>query len=109
MTERYTRKDAERAFKLLCETTGHRVATQWDDVGAWQLDYAACYGGYVVHEVLDHGIREPMGSRRRPAREFCSTVNFAVRAFESAARQAREAGYAEGVSLDAYQAIARRA
>lgn len=33
MTDRYTRKDAERSFEWLCEMTGHRIATAWNDVG----------------------------------------------------------------------------
>lgn len=78
---RYGRKDAEAAFARLAAATGNRIATSWNDVGGWSLDYAACYGGYVVHEVCS----EPFGSRRRPAREFCDAVWFAIRALEVSA------------------------
>ena len=82
MSERYTRKDAERAFELLCKVTEHRQARAWNDVGGWQLDYNSAYGGYVVHEVVtaSGGVSEPLGSMRRTARDFCQSVNFAVRA-----------------------------
>ena len=78
--DRYTRKDAEAAFDRLCQATGHRRATAWDDHGAWTLDYAACYGGFVVEEILSDsgGVTQPFGSRRHSAREFCQMVRFAI-------------------------------
>lgn len=82
--DRYTRKDAERAFDLLCKATGHRKAVAYNDVGGWQLDYNGVYGGYVIHAIVNDGggVTEPFGSMRRPAREFCSTVTFAIRALD---------------------------
>lgn len=78
--DRYTRKDAEAAFDRLCEATGHRKATAYNDVGAWALDYVACYGGYVVESPVNDGggIIHPLGERRRTAREFCDAVRFAI-------------------------------
>jgi len=33
--------------------------------GQWRLDYASCYGGYVIEENMDNGgISHPFGSRR---------------------------------------------
>jgi hypothetical protein len=52
MSDRYTRKDAEAALNRLCAATGRRRANWHGDIGALQLDYAACYGGFVVHEVV---------------------------------------------------------
>jgi hypothetical protein len=84
MATRHTRRDAELAFSLLCDALGKRKATDYRDKGAWTLDYAACYGGYVVHELLPSGgITEPFGSTRVSAREFCGRVNFLVRALDS--------------------------
>lgn len=93
MSQRYTRHDAESAFELLCVATGHRIAAGYNDVGAWSLDYAPVYGGYVVHEIIsEHGaIREPFGTMRRPAREFCSAVHFARNAIGSIQSTSTEA------------------
>lgn len=84
--DRYTRKDAESALDRLCEATGNRRASAWNDVGGWQLDYAACYGGFVVNEVFNDGggITQPFGSTRCSAREFCARVRFAIDAIEHA-------------------------
>jgi hypothetical protein len=78
--DRYTRKDAEAAFDRLCAATGHRRATAYNDVGGWSLDYAACYGGFVIESPCNDGggITQPFGSRRRTAREFCDVVRFAI-------------------------------
>lgn len=83
---RYTRKDAESALQRLAEATGHRVATSYSDIGGWSLDYAPIYGGFVIHEIstAGGGVSTPFGDRRRPAREFCDAVSFALRALESA-------------------------
>lgn len=75
--DRYTRKDAEAAFDRLCAMLGKRRASSYDDKGAWQLDYNPVYGGYVVHELLDHGgVTEPLGSERVSARELVKRVWF---------------------------------
>lgn len=81
---RYSRKDAESAFHTLCLVLGRRAATSWNDVGAWQLDWASEYGGYVVQEIMtDSGaVTCPLGDLRRTAREFCESVYFVRRALE---------------------------
>jgi hypothetical protein len=86
MMDRYTRKDAENAFERLLTATGNRRSTSWNDVGGWNLDYAACYGGYVVEEVNNPsgGISQPFGSQRRTAREFVDCVRFACDAISLA-------------------------
>lgn len=79
--DRYTRKDAERAFDRLLEAYGKRRATSYCDVGGWTLDYVAQYGGCVIEEVTSPGggITQPLGSGRVSCREFCQQVNFAIR------------------------------
>lgn len=85
MSDRYTRKDAEGAFLRLCAVCNKQPATDYADKGAWALDYAPVYGGYAVRELMDGGgAAEPFGSTRRSARDFCYTVNFAIRAIEQA-------------------------
>lgn len=88
MSERYTRKDAEAAFRRLCKVTGHQESLTYSDhrAGDWVLDYTGCYGGFVIEEYLDTDtgrITHPLGSERRTTREFCDAVRFAIRAIEA--------------------------
>jgi hypothetical protein len=97
--ERFTRKDARRAFERLAEATGATIADPtWaiDDPrreGAWTLDYNGVYGGFVIcayvksttiegHAQTYTAITNPLGMERRPAREFWYTVHFAIRVLE---------------------------
>ena len=84
MSDRYTRKDADAAFRILIAAIGGRVATAYDDVGAYRLDYAGCYGGFAIERITgDHGgVARPFGQRRYKAREFCAVVHFALEALE---------------------------
>jgi len=104
--DRYTRKDAEAAFAWLAS----RLGKTWSDrngnlwtgkyfeptavgqlwtrdgnenrahVGAWMLDYASGYGGFMVHEMGNEGggVSTPFGHTRRSARDFCDAVRFAM-------------------------------
>ena len=87
--QRYTKKDAVKAFELLCGYLGKRLATTWNDVGGWQLDHNAVYGGYVVQEIVSKGggISHPFGHSRRNAREFCDAVRFVRDALEVKGRK----------------------
>lgn len=107
MTDRYNRADAQSAMERLAAALDKPwarngqvfVGKPWDDesrtvtghlwtrpegayVGAWVLDYAAPYGGYVIHEMANEGggVSTPFGSRRRSARDFCMVVEFALTA-----------------------------
>lgn len=82
--DRYTRRDAQAAFERLMAACGARPAASYDDVGGWTLDYAACYGGYVVQAIFNErgAIAQPFGWSRRSARDFCRAVGFAVAAVE---------------------------
>lgn len=84
MAERYSKADAERQFLRLCDLLRQRVATSYDDHGAWALDYVAEYGGFVVERIDDEtsGVSHPLGDRRHSAREFCQMVHFLARALE---------------------------
>ena len=78
MADRYSRKDAERAFDRLAYALG-KQHTRWEqvdgrnvvNVGSWHLDCAPIYGGYVVNEICNEGggITQPFGMLRHPARE----------------------------------------
>lgn len=88
--DRYTHKDAERALERLAASTGHRIATSYNDIGAWTLDYNPIYGGCVVHEPMNEsgGVTCPFGMERQTPRVFCAMANFAIRAMEAASASA---------------------
>lgn len=99
MSDRYTRRDAERAFERLCETMGREIGPKWSrvngknvaKVGTWHLDYNAVYGGCKVAEIANvaGGESEPFGSLRQSPRDFVHSVNMAIRAVEMDRRQTR--------------------
>lgn len=106
MSERFTKKDAEKALERLCELMGRPkghyrklaegevapagavvtgVNGQFCTIpGGWELDYNPIYGGYVVEEILENstGITQPFGANRRSARDFWQMVWDITRAFE---------------------------
>ncbi len=66
---RYTKRDATIAFERLCETKNKRVATSYNDVGAWQLDCNHMYGGYRIEEIVNDsgGIKDIINIRMNTA------------------------------------------
>jgi hypothetical protein len=95
--ERFTRKDAQRAFERLAEAVGATIADPtWaiDDPrreGAWLLDHG--YGGYVVAAYTKSSSiagepqtytaeTHPLGDGHMPAREFWYAVRLACAALE---------------------------
>lgn len=101
--DRTTRKDAHAAFERLIKAIGGRVATSYDDHGAYQLDWNASYGGGVIELISDEscGVSHPFGSERHKAAPFCDMVHFAMRAIEQVPSMAMEnyrAGYSCGYS-----------
>ncbi len=78
--DRYTRKDAEKAFDRLIRAIGGRMATSYNDVDAYRLDWNPTYGGGNIEQIASEqgGVRQPFGMMRRNAREFCDAVSFAV-------------------------------
>lgn len=96
MSDRYTRKDAERAFERLCEALnkpqGHyRTLAEGEKSnmangqtfstipGGWALDYNPVYGGCVIEELSptpgETWVSTPFGMMRRSPREFCQFVS----------------------------------
>lgn len=85
--DRYTRKDAERAYIRLRDALGKKenVWTREGNenrpvVGGWNLDWNPTYGGGVVEEICNEngGVNMPLGYQRRNAREFVAAVQFAL-------------------------------
>jgi hypothetical protein len=71
-------------FAHLARACGRRVATAFNDVGAWGLDYNPVYGGYVIYEVANEGGAQhhPFGSERHKAAPFWYMMRFALTAIE---------------------------
>lgn len=72
------KSDVARAFGRLVAAIGGRVATGYNDVGAYQLDYNPTYGGANV-ELIDNesgGVSQPFGSRRYKPQQFVDMVRF---------------------------------
>ena len=78
-----SRKLAHVRFTALCDALGQRVATDYNDVGAWQLDYLAPHG-YKIEEINSPtgGITHPFGTTRFKGREFYDLVSFTLRAIQ---------------------------
>ncbi|KKK79404.1 hypothetical protein LCGC14_2833860 [marine sediment metagenome] len=83
MTERYTKKDAERSLVRLADTLGKRL-TKFDhtpeDIGTYYLDYNPTYGGCRVNKVCNegYGVDTPFGMSRCKPSEFCRCVEYAI-------------------------------
>lgn len=100
---RYQKKHVYQAFANLCAGLGQKYnvpdqynsntfASQWlwcrinnknvANVGAWFLDYAPIYGGWVICEMHneDGGESRPMGDARMSTGEFMRAIQFASRA-----------------------------
>lgn len=113
MTDRYTRKDADRAVERLANVLGKPVGhyrqlepgeisnfgspSHTTIPGGWALDWNPTYGGGVIEEIADvpgeTWVREPFGPMRRSAREIVDMVRFGLDAIELDRKQ-REATHA---------------
>ena len=85
MSERITNKQVEGLFRTLVKACGKHVATSYKDVGGWELEYNAAYGGWQIREIVNEsgGASDPLGSTRRKNTEMWSTMHFALRVLES--------------------------
>lgn len=76
---RTTKKEVEAVFKQFCEDNDFKIAESAVDVGGYTLDYAACYGGYVINRISNDGggVSQPFGYMRRGAKELVDCLRFA--------------------------------
>jgi hypothetical protein len=81
---RTSRSQVEGLFKTFTKACGRRVATAYNDVGGWGLDYSE-YGGYVIYEVANSGgaQHQPFGHERRKGQEMWYAMHFALRTIET--------------------------
>lgn len=80
---RTTIKEVEGVFRLWVAAINGRAAESYKDVGAYKLDYAACYGGYRVERICNEagGVSDVTLSRA-PAAEFVAGLRIAMRSIE---------------------------
>jgi len=84
---RSTKEDVRGLFDDFARACG-RKTTPWRTVkgkltgviGAWHLDYAPEYGGYVIEETVnvDGGVRRPFGEKRMASGVFFRAMQFAL-------------------------------
>lgn len=81
---RTTVKNMTSAMERLAIASGHKIATNYSDVGAWELDYNPTYGGARINEIVNEhgGITAPLGDRRSSPAMFCFCCEFAIRALK---------------------------
>ena len=81
---RTTKKEVENSFKAFIKAINGKVATSYNDVGAYDLDHNSTYGGYVIERVHNEhgGVSHPFGDTRRNASEMASTLWFAASAID---------------------------
>ena len=79
--------DAQAAFGRLLVLVGKREAQAYNDLGAWVLDYAACYGGVSIREVISDGGGQHIITERMSPREFVDACFFMRRVLAEAARR----------------------
>ena len=77
---RTTKKEVKAVFERFCDVNGYGVAENYNDVGKYELNYASCYGGYVIQKISNEagGVSQPFGYKRRTAGEFVDCLRFAM-------------------------------
>jgi len=87
MTDRYTRKDVETAFRIFCQRLGLRIAESYNDVGGLLIDKGT--GGYQVIQIVntDGGHSAPFGWECHSARDMVRLLQFAADAVELAGKE----------------------
>lgn len=67
----------ENALEYFCSLSGERVATNYNDVGGLEVDYAACYGGYIINRIANENgaVSMAFGHGRRSASEMLDFLN----------------------------------
>jgi hypothetical protein len=79
---RTTKSEVQAVFERFCKVHGYRIATSYNDVGAYELDHAGIYGGYVINQIAneDGGLNQPFGSKRMRAEAFVDSMRMAIAA-----------------------------
>ena len=77
---RITRKMLMNQLGFICDILDKKIGFQ---LGNWNLDYAQCYGGYIVVEYMENGGEyHPLLNKRLVAQQMSDALNMALRALE---------------------------
>lgn len=75
-TMRITKNILLKKLEILCKQLGKRMGFQ---KGEWYLDYASCYGGYIVVEAEENGgEHHPLLSKRLSAQNMADALDMAI-------------------------------
>jgi hypothetical protein len=78
-----TRKEVEGVFKNWVYCFGGRIAENYNDVGAYRLDFNSVYGGYCIEHICNvHGGVDVVMHPRLPAGAFVSAMRLAIATME---------------------------
>lgn len=79
---RTTKSEVQAVFERFCKVHGYRIATSFNDVGAYELDHNSIYGGYVINQIMNDGggVTQPFGSKRMKAEPFVDSMRMAIAA-----------------------------
>lgn len=69
-------------FKWFCDVLGKRIATSYNDVGAWRLDSTDRYTRFSIEEIASErgGVTHPFTGRVYSGSELLDLMHFAMRA-----------------------------
>ncbi len=79
--ERTSKAHVQSAFSRLAEVCGKRIASSYDDVGAWHLHRG--FKGWEIQEITSGAISHPLGERQLSNSAMYAACWFAVRAIEA--------------------------
>lgn len=87
MSERISKKNVEALFNAFVKAIGGHIATNYNDIGGYDLNYSQ-YGGFEINRIMNDsgGLTQPFGMTRRKTTEMYYTLSFAIKAIEEARR-----------------------
>lgn len=80
---RITHQSIKVRFQYYCEVFGFRMATSWNDVGGYRLDYTPEYGGWRIEKIvnIEGGVMDIM-NERYSNKDFYNLLRFAIKSYQ---------------------------
>ena len=73
---RITRKILEKKFEILCKLMSKTIGYH---EGEWFIEYAQCYGGYIICEGMENGGQHhPLLNKRLTAQHMADALDMAI-------------------------------
>jgi len=81
-------------FEHLVRALNGHMATSYNDVGGWRLDYNPVYGGYNIERIATKSgaVEQPFGSERHRAEEMWQMMRFGLNCLDMRAGKLRGYG-----------------